>query len=260
MCLACSLPAITLDERADRKPKAGFSRARKVESRYGRLLRHISRQIGVLTESVYDPSKPETAATLEALLRRYADTIDPWARSVGERITTEVAQRDLAQWNTAARAIGSGLRKQIEQAPIGGAIRASMAEQARLIKSLPLEAAERVHKLALEGIVNGTRAGEIAKEIMRAGEVSESRANTIARTEVSRLSTELVKARAQYVGSTHFRWRTVGDSDVRPDHKKLNNEVFRWDDPPVADERTGAKALPGAIYNCRCWPEPILDE
>lgn len=257
MCLGCDLGNLTLDKKAS-TPKANFQRARRVESKYASRLREIARHIGSLTEAVYVPGDFDSARKLEGLLKRYSDTLEPWARAVGFRMVTEVEARERKQWADVSRVIGTRLRRELESAPLGGVIRSRMDEQVTLIKSLPLDAAKRVHELTLEAAVTSARAGEIAKEIMRSGEVSESRAMLIARTEVSRTATELTRARAERVGSTHFYWRTTGDSDVRRSHKALNGQVFRWDDPPECDP--GHRALPGAIWNCRCWPEPIISE
>ncbi|WP_332116061.1 phage minor head protein [Azorhizobium caulinodans] len=255
--MACDLKKLTLDKEAS-PSKVNFQRARRAENRYARRLRQIAEHIGSLTEAVYVPSDFDSARKLEGLLKRYADTLDPWARAVGLRMVTEVEARERKQWADISRAIGKGLRRELESTPVGGVIRSRMEEQVTLIKSLPLDAAKRVHELTLEAAVRSTRASEIAQEIMRSGKVSESRAMLIARTEVSRTATELTKARAERVGSTHFIWRTAGDSDVRPTHKALNGKVFRWDDPPECDP--GYHALPGGIWNCRCWPEPVISD
>lgn len=221
-------------------------------------MRQIAKHIDDLTRAIYQPDDPETSSTLENLLRRYSETISPWAEAVASRMIAEVDARDRETWNRASRQMGEQLRSDLRHAPTGGVIRTRLSEQVTLIKSLPIEAAQRVHELTIEGIANGTRAKEIAVEIMRSGEVSKARATLIARTEVSRTATELTRARALHVGSTHFIWRTVGDSDVRPTHRALNGKVFRWDDPPECDP--GHHALPGAIWNCRCYPEPILTD
>ncbi|MCX5516222.1 phage head morphogenesis protein [Kaistia algarum] len=171
---------------------------------------------------------------------------------------SDVSRRDERMWKDASKEIGRLLRAEIGQSEVGRAMRAALDRQTALITSLPTEAADRVRKLTLEGITTGRRATDIADEIMRTGEVTKSRATLIARTEVSRTATELTKARAESIGSTQFIWRTVGDSDVRPTHRVLNGKAFRWDDPPECDP--GHHALPGAIWNCRCWAEPIIPE
>ncbi|MDR3488798.1 MAG: phage minor head protein [Bradyrhizobium sp.] len=191
-------------------------------------------------------------------MQAYAQRLDPWADSVADRMVKEIAAADREAWRRTSTLIGRLLHKEIETAPTGAVMRDSLDRQVTLIKSLPLEAAERVHKLTMEGMVEGRRTNDIAKEIVRSGDVCRSRADLIARTEVSRTATELTKARATHIGSSQFIWRTVHDQSVRASHRALDGKVFSWDDPPECDP--GYHALPGGIWNCRCYPEPIIEE
>lgn len=241
-------------------PKRAYKSARKVERQYTASLRRVSRHIGEIVSGLSPDGEitPEVASAIDMALERYAQVLQPWAGAVANRMITEVAARDEATWFEVSRKMGRALRKEIETAPTGKIMRERLLDQVQLITSLPREAAERVRALANEAIVQGTRPAELAKEILRTGEVTESRAILIARTETSRTATELTRARAEHVGSTHFIWRTAGDSDVRPSHRKLNGKVFRWDQPPECDP--GHHALPGAIWNCRCFPEVVIAE
>jgi SPP1 gp7 family putative phage head morphogenesis protein len=191
-------------------------------------------------------------------MNRYAQVLDPWAKSVAGRMLAEVSRRDEDAWAQMSKDMSRALRTEIQTAPIGEAMRQLLADQVALIKSLPTDAAQRVHRLVQEGMFDGVRASETAKEIMRSGEVTKSRATLIARTETSRAATVLTQVRAEHVGITHFVWSTSEDGDVRPSHKKLAGKVFRWDDPPECDP--GHRALPGAIWNCRCFPSPVIGE
>ena len=238
-------------------PKNSWQRARRVEIQYAARLRKIAEHIGHLVNE-FDPYSGTDMFYARRALEQYAQVLDPWARAVAERMITEVAARDKQTWAVASAQMGRALHREIMTAPTGEVMRQLMQEQVTLIKSLPLEAAQRVHNLTLEGMENATRAKEIAKQIRASGEVSESRAMLISRTEVGRTATSLTQARAQHIGSVGYTWSSVGDSDVRPLHKKLNNTFQRWDSPPVADERTGTRAHPGCIWNCRCIPLPVL--
>lgn len=204
------------------------------------------------------PTDEASTASLIDQLAKYGRLITPWAQSVATRMIGEVANKDRDAWRAHSAEMGRLLHEEIESAPTGAAMRQLLNEQTALITSLPTEAAERVRLLTLEGITNATRAEDVAREIMRTGDVTQSRALTIARTEVSRTATTLTQVRAQHVGSTHFTWRTAGDSDVRPSHRTLNRRVFAWNDPPECDP--GFRALPGCIFNCRCVAIPIIDE
>lgn len=243
-------------DRPRAKPET-FARARKVENFYARALRRVARVVGEII-GAFPAGDPQSLPGMAAALARYAEALEPWARATAGRMIAEVAHRDRRAFEIYAGKMSRALREELQSAPTGAALRQYLDENVALIKSLPIEAGRRVHDLTIKGLEDSTRASEIAKEIMRSGEVTESRATLIARTETSRTATGLTKARAEHVGSTHFIWRTAEDSDVRPSHRKLDGKVFRWDEPPECDP--GHHALPGAIWNCRCYPEPILPE
>lgn len=249
-------PAMAMDRIS---AQSAFIRSRKAENSYARKLRKLAEHIGQLIDGVWNPDAPEeTSSIVGDLLRRYAKTLEPWAATVGQRMVAEVAARDRQAWRKTAAKMGSILQRDLDQAPIGHVVRERLASQVSLITSLPLEAAERVHKLTLEGIVQGRRAKDIARDIHASGHVTKARAMLIARTEVGRTATELTMARALSIGSTEFVWMTAEDSDVRPSHARLNGQTFRWDTPPECDP--GYHALPGAIFNCRCWPKPVIGD
>lgn len=238
-----------------------FRKARHIENRYARTLRGIARAIGRLVDGFDSPvDAPGAEDEIESALTRYGSILADWAPAVAARIIAEVDRQDVASWRAHARQMGHALRREIFGAPTGAVLRESLDRQVGLITSLPTEAAARVHKLTIEAMLQGTRAKAIAAEIGRTGEVTAARATLIARTEISRTASELTQARAVHVGSSQYYWRTAGDSDVRPDHQILNGKVFSWGDPPVADRRSGARAIPGGIYNCRCWADPIVPD
>lgn len=234
--------------------RSAFLRARKVEASYARQLRKIARHIGELV-SAFDPNSFEGQRRAQEALRRYADTLEPWAEAVADRMVKEVAARDRLSWKEVSAEMGRALHREIENAPTGAVTRQLVTAQVGLIKSLPLEAADRVQKLSIEALYSGARPETIAKEIMRSGEVSKSRANLIARTEAGRASTSLTQARAQYVGSPGYVWSTSKDAAVRPSHKAMQGQFVAWDSPPTLDGMTGHA---GCLPRCRCWPSVVL--
>ncbi|MFM0488007.1 phage head morphogenesis protein [Paraburkholderia graminis] len=246
---------LTLDRKRSRNPV----KTQRIEQRYALQLRKVAQQVGSIV-APFSPGDMSSVPTIEQLLKAYSDMLKGWATQTASNMLMDVALRDEAAWQAMAKELSRGLREEIRNAPTGRVMQALLAEQVTLIQSIPLEAAQRVHRLTLEGIENSTRAKEIAEEIMRTEEVTTSRAVLIARTEVARTSTTLTQARAQSIGADSYIWRTSGDSTVRSDHKKLNGKIFQWNNPPVADERSGERAHPGCIWNCRCFAEPIIPD
>jgi SPP1 gp7 family putative phage head morphogenesis protein len=244
----------THDRRASRQERADFSRARRAEGQYGVQLRRLARYIGQVVRS-FSPTDWKDVLSLRHLLEKYAETVEPWARAVATRMVTEVARRDESTWEQVAQQMGTSLAREIRSAPTGERMRQLVEEQVGLIKSLPLEAAQRVQELAIRAQSGGDRPADIEKEILRTGEVTESRARLIARTEVGRAATALTQARAEHVGSDGYIWRTAHDADVRHSHRKMEGQFVRWDSPPMLDGMTGHA---GCLPNCRCWCEPVI--
>lgn len=236
-----------------------FLRVRKAEKKMARQLKSVASQVGSIVRTFAPGGVVHSQPELDAALRRYATLLDPWAKRVSAAFVFEIAQRDEHAWEQAAREMGRSIREQIQSAPVGPAMVAMAREQAELIKSLPIEASQRVHRLTVEALSGGTRAKEIAKEIQKTGSVTASRAALIARTETGRTATTMTSARAKHIGSLGYIWRTADDADVRPLHRKLEGTYHAWNDPPVAGEN-GERAHAGAIYNCRCFPEPVLPD
>lgn len=171
---------------------------------------------------------------------------------------SDVNQRTGLMWRRLSKEIGVELRNELSTAPTGARMHELMAEQVTLITSLPIEAAQRVHDLVAEAMVSGQRAATIASDILRTQEVTDARARLIARTEVSRASTALTQSRAEYAGSEGYIWRTSGDMDVRDSHAEMEGKFVRWDTVPRLSDGTRTHA--GAIYNCRCFCEPVFKE
>jgi SPP1 gp7 family putative phage head morphogenesis protein len=190
-------------------------------------------------------------------LENYGQTLQSWAKATAERMVQDVSRRDEKFWYEQSKLVGKLLKQEIKSAPTGIAVRERTAECAALITSLPLEAALRIEKYAVEYMTRGIRASELAKRVMATGEVTKARATLIARTETSRTAGLLQEVRAKSVGSSGYIWRTSMDIDVRDRHRKLEGKFFTWDKPPIAGEN-GERAHPGGIYNCRCYAEVIL--
>lgn len=237
--------------------RSAFLRAAKIARSYEARLVSLAKHVGDILRG-HDVGTPQGARLAEAALRRYEQTIGPWAEAVSQRMVRETAARDERSWFRIAAQMGRDLKREIQNAPTGRVMQRLQTEQVTLIRSIPLEAAERVQAMTREALSSGVRAEVMAQRIMEGEGVSRSKAILIARTESGRASTTLTQARAEHVGSTHYIWRTAGDSDVRATHKALNGKAIAWDDPPECDP--GHRAHAGAIFNCRCYPEPIIPD
>jgi len=231
-----------------------WTKARAAEIQYNSRLRSVARHVGALVRGLAQGTNIiQNPGALIRALEDYAVLIGPWAQSVAAYMLADVERRDKRMWRTQSAEMGTRLRDELLGAPTGDIMRQLQAQQVELIRSIPLEAAKRVHHLTSEAIIKSQRASVIQAEILRTEAVSINKARLIARTEVSRAASNLVEARATYAGSDGYFWRTSDDSDVRDSHRHMEGKYVRWSAPPTLD---GMKGHAGTLPNCRCFAEP----
>lgn len=231
------------------------------QRRYESSLRSLGENVGTIITGVSRGDNwLQALPSLRQLLSAYADALKPWARATASRMLNEIDASNRESWRSLGQAISAQLRTDILRTPLGDRMRELLDEQVQHIRSIPMDAADRVHELALKGLEDSSRGEEIYAEVMRSGEVAESHGVLIARSETARTATVLMQARHEFVGGTHYHWETSKDGSVRPGHAAMQGKVCEWASPPAVNENGRIMHHhPGEIWNCRCWARPILD-
>ncbi|UPQ74014.1 phage minor head protein [Kluyvera ascorbata] len=231
---------------------------RRSEIQYRKSLLAIANQIGEIVNGIYDGSQASADKTASTLVD-YSDVISDWAEMVGRKMFVQVEREEWSQWRAVSEELAAGLRDVVGSTPVGMVAQDIVYRQIQLMKSLPLEAADRVMDIqqrAMEAVVNGERPEQLYDMIMQSGGVTASRAQLIARTEIGRATGALTQARALSVGSEGYWWRIEGVG-TRPSHRKMKDVFVRWDNPPTLDGMTGHA---GCLPNCKCWSEVQIPE
>lgn len=171
--------------------------------------------------------------------------------------------REAARVNSKSRFIYEALRNELK-GPIGGAVNFEVQRNAELIKSIPQNVAKEVTDYIAEESFKGRRAADIAKDLQKdIPGMFESKAKLIARTEVSKTSTSLTKARSESMGISWYIWRTCEDQRVRSSHSHMDGVLVNWNDAPSPERLIGVKSRLGHYHagmcpNCRCYPEVVV--
>ena len=243
-----AMPWAFTDRLKIRDAASAFVASRAAERAYERKLRSAAGRV----RTTLATTKPEQA---EKALREYAELIGPWAAQSAATMLATVDRKNRDSFLREAARAGIDMRILLASSGVGYAVQDRIAENVRLIKSIVTHSADEVAKLVQESMATGMRAEDLAKRIERVGEVSKSRARTIAATEVSKAGTALTRARAESVGSEGYIWRTARDGAVRDSHRMMEGKFVRWDSPPTLDGMTGHA---GEFPNDRCYPEPVI--
>lgn len=264
--------SFTFDAKPTAKTIRGkFKPSPQAERQFAKALKKIARASAHIIEQHVDLEnvKIKDHPEMQRELERYANKIEPWARSHAGRMLQTVQSSNKRAYVHKSKAIGAAITVEADDSHIGIIARALLEEQVALIKSIPLEAGRRAQEIALKNVLGGFRAqpdedvvAELQKQLGMTEEVAVNRAKLIARTETARANAAINQARAMSVGSSQYRWHNSGDAAVRHSHKfyrgkKLQGMIFDWDHPPTLDD--GMTGNPGEFPNCRCFAEPVFD-
>lgn len=219
-------------------------------------------------------NKSATVEEYEEKMKKFqrSTAYNNYINSIVKRMVLPVSKINASTWRKAARkATKSYILYRLLKQNINNGLEASIQSQinrnATIISTFPLSVSEKVVEDVRKATFEGLRATEISK-IIREKTVQHARASAklIARTEVSKTQTALTRARAENVEKLWYVWRTEEDARVRDSHKTMDDVLIKWQDPPSPELLTGLPPAKnnvyyhaGEIYNCRCYPEVLLD-
>jgi SPP1 gp7 family putative phage head morphogenesis protein len=233
---------------------------------YKTRLRELVRRLRASVNANILPLLKARALTVDASLEdEIGAAFERMAREFGgldalaQRLAAEGVQKNLA-------AVDSSMAKNLKSAvgidvsrlmPSDRTIAEKMAAANRanveLIKSIPSEYFDRIRVLVESNVDGGFRYEDIVDKIKEAGDITDRRADLIARDQTSKMNSAFNEARQTSLGIESYIWQGAADERERETHVANNGLTFRWDDPPA---ETGH---PGEDVQCRCVAIPVFD-
>ena len=128
------------------------------------------------------------------------------------------------------------------------------------ITNFETEKIPEMRKGILDLTLQGKGLPQIEQYLQKEWHISQDRIKFLARNESAIATSSYLSSKYQNEGFTHFKWNTILDGRERKLHKELNGQIFRFDNLPIIDERTGQRGLPAETYNCRCSLTPIANK
>lgn len=201
--------------------------------------------------------------TANALIAKYQKLFDSRSRRIAEEMVRRVDRDASSKFTRSLREMSGDLTlttKSLQTGALNDVLKASVAENVQLIKSIGSRYLDSVQQSVMQAVTTGQGLAELVPALRRHEGVSSRRAKLIAYDQVRKVTANVSKARAEANGLTKYRWvHSGGGKEPRPLHVSYSGEVFRYDDPPIIDERTGERGGPGVAINCRCVAVPILE-
>lgn len=252
-----------------------------VEGRYQRELVLMVRQMRDATETAFRkldrqfatdasatvamdaPSYASQARILvDALRKRFNAAFARRSRPAAERMQRQVDAASSASVHASLRELSGGISLSTRSIPKAATemLKASITENVALIRSIPEQYYLDVQGAVMRNIQRGDGAAGVLREIQRVGGVATRRAELIARDQTSKATSALNAARLKGLGVRKFEWlHSGGGKEPRKLHQHMSGNVYSLAEPPVIDDRTGERGLPGQLINCRCVMRPVLE-
>lgn len=197
--------------------------------------------------------------------------VEEWVWSEFEAVTTRLAaaaevlvrrilrlesQRHTEAFMASAkRALGIDLAAVVRQDDLETYLDLAGTRSANLITGLADDTRKKIKDRTLAAVLQSETLATLRKTIAKEFGLADNRAKVIARDQISKVTSDLNKARHQQAGITEYIWTTAHDERVRPLHRSLDGRQYAY------GEETGAEGglPPGQPIMCRCIARAVVE-
>lgn len=131
-------------------------------------------------------------------------------------------------------------------------LQAVIAENVGLIKSIPSEYFSQIQTIVMQGVKNGRDLEYIKSELLKRYQITERRAQIIARDQTNKATQDIARSRVMETGITTARWVHIpGAKTSRETHKAFDGQIFDIR-KGMYDKDVGRYVQPGELINCNC--------
>jgi SPP1 gp7 family putative phage head morphogenesis protein len=200
---------------------------------------------------------------MNALISEFSVMFRDAAKPVSQRMASSVltdsktgAKRSLMELGKETLSLKTDV---LRKGPVAEVVKATVAENVALIKSIPEQYLRKVNSAVMRSITSGNGLQDLVPFMEKQKGITVRHARNMALDQTRKAYNGINKGRMQMAGVESFEWiHSGGSQKPRPDHVEMHGQIFRFDNPPVIDKRTGEKGIPGQAPNCRCTMRPIL--
>jgi len=140
-----------------------------------------------------------------------------------------------------------------------------ITDNVNLITRIPEEYLGKVKQDVSDSLRKGNGLADLVPAMEQRYGEAKRHAKNVALDQTRKAYTAINTAKMRQNGVTKFEWvHTGGSQEPRPYHLHtpaqggLNGGIYDINDPPIIDQKTGERGLPGDDYNCRCTMRPIV--
>lgn len=196
---------------------------------------------------------------LKAIYRnRFNALADIWSK----RMITDVVSQSSAQLNLGLKDIAerTAIRSTLATPRMRAVVEAATQSCASLITRIPEKYLDGVQTAVMSAVTTGSGLSELVPYLTKKYKGDARHAHLTALDQIRKVSESVNETRIRSLGAEEYTWiHTGGERYPRKLHQSYSGQTFRYDDPPIIDERTGVRGKPGDAIGCRCRARPILN-
>lgn len=208
-----------------------------------------------------DSISAQAKILMKELAKKFDDLFGFKARGLSEEMLAGSAAASAWGLKSSLKELSGGLmlKTDILTGELKDVVRASVEENVSLIKSIPEQYHRQVEGAVMRSITSQQGGKDLIPFLKKYSGITERRATLIAEDQTRKAYNSINRARLQKMGFNEFEWlHTAGSQHPRKLHVKMSGNIYRFDKPPVIDDKTGERGIPGQLPNCRCRILPVI--
>lgn len=248
-----------------------------VQQRYARdlgaLVAQMTAQVSKEVKRLFET--PEAAAyfatdasigsqsriTMNKLAEKFNALFARKAKGLATRMTDQINKAASSGVHSSLQQLSGGLslKGSIVTPDMVETFKAIVSENVGLIKSIASNYLTQVQQAVSRSIAGGNGLQDLIPALEKYEGMTHRRAHNIALDQTRKAYQNVARDKMQALGVESYMWNHSGGSNQpREDHIEMDGNVYRFDDPPVIDENTGERGIPGQAPNCRCTMTPVF--
>ena len=210
-----------------------------------------------------------TRITMNRLTDKFESLFKQKSRSFAEQMLFSINRDSKSKMFSSLQQLSGGLSIKTDfiSQEMRDILKASTEQNVDLIRRIPRDYLGQVKTAVMASITQPDTGGikqlqgTIHELLDERGRQIRNKARNTALDQTRKAYNNLNAGRARAVGITKYTWvHSGGGQRPREYHRDvLNGQVFSFDDPPVIDENTGERGIPGQLINCRCTFIPVVE-
>lgn len=198
---------------------------------------------------------------VDDLSARFTSLFSKRAQGMAEQMAdgTAAASKTALHGSLSKLTGGLSLKTGLMSPQLRAVYNASVATNVGLIKTIAKDYLSRVEGSVMRSITTGSGLEDLVPELEDIGDYTHRKAKNVALDQTRKTYNSINRGRMTAIGVRQFQWiHSGGGAEPRPEHEAMDGQIYSFDNPPVIDERTGERGIPGQAINCKCTMAPVF--